>query len=117
MSTVPSDGAASLADLEMKGERPRESPPRARREDQVHSSEDVELSTMNAIHVDEPSVDVPTPADPGGRAQQLTELISFCAILWVFFLEGWNDGTSGPMLPRMQKHYGVRVKRGRRTTY
>ncbi|KAK7012688.1 major facilitator superfamily domain-containing protein [Favolaschia claudopus] len=23
------------------------------------------------------------------------------------FLEGWNDGTSGPLLPRMQKFYGV----------
>lgn len=41
------------------------------------------------------------------RKQRNTELMSFCALLWLIFVEGWNDGTSGPMIPAMQKHYNV----------
>lgn len=32
----------------------------------------------------------------------------FAAICWCFFLQGWNDGTAGPLLPRMQSVYHVR---------
>ncbi|KAA1472100.1 MFS general substrate transporter [Dentipellis sp. KUC8613] len=31
----------------------------------------------------------------------------FLACCWCFFLEGWNDGTTGPLLPVIQKHYNV----------
>lgn len=35
--------------------------------------------------------------------------IHFAAICWVVFVNGWNDGTTGPMLPRIQEYYGVRA--------
>lgn len=32
----------------------------------------------------------------------------FFAACWCLFLNGWNDGTTGPLLPVIQEHYGVR---------
>ncbi|KAI0760123.1 major facilitator superfamily domain-containing protein [Fomes fomentarius] len=33
--------------------------------------------------------------------------IHFFALCWCVFGMGWNDGTTGPMLPRIQEHYHV----------
>lgn len=30
------------------------------------------------------------------------------ALAWCFYLNGWNDGTIGPLLPRIQEYYNVR---------
>ena len=35
------------------------------------------------------------------------EYIGFAALMWCYFLEGLNDGTNGPLLPAIQKHYKV----------
>ena len=37
-------------------------------------------------------------------------LISFVTLCFSFFLEGWNDGTVGPLLPRIQAYYNVRSR-------
>ncbi|KAI0052084.1 MFS general substrate transporter [Auriscalpium vulgare] len=31
--------------------------------------------------------------------------LHFAALCWCFFLEGWNDGSTGPLLPSIQHHY------------
>ncbi|KAF8911268.1 MFS general substrate transporter [Mucidula mucida] len=41
------------------------------------------------------------------RERKLHSMIHFAAICWCFFLEGWNDGTTGPMLPTMQEYYHI----------
>ncbi|EJC98908.1 MFS general substrate transporter [Fomitiporia mediterranea MF3/22] len=41
------------------------------------------------------------------KKQRRMELMSFCALLWAIFMEGWNDGSNGPMLPAMQSHYHI----------
>jgi hypothetical protein len=33
-----------------------------------------------------------------------TQLLALC---WSLFLMGWNDGSTGPLLPTIQKSYGV----------
>ncbi|KAJ6545331.1 major facilitator superfamily domain-containing protein [Mycena capillaripes] len=33
--------------------------------------------------------------------------LQLCAIYFSMFLAGWNDGSSGPLIPRMQKFYNV----------
>lgn len=33
----------------------------------------------------------------------------FAALLWPLLLAGWNDGTIGPLLPRIQKVYHVHI--------
>ena len=37
------------------------------------------------------------------------EYIQFVALCWFHYLEGWNDGANGPLLPRIQRVYGVRL--------
>ncbi|KAI1792715.1 MFS general substrate transporter [Ganoderma leucocontextum] len=34
-------------------------------------------------------------------------LISFVTLCYAFFLNGWNDGTMGPLLPRIQSYYNI----------
>ncbi len=34
--------------------------------------------------------------------------VQFAALCWSMFLAGWNDGTTGPLLPRIQEVYNVR---------
>ena len=33
--------------------------------------------------------------------------IMYATLLWTMFLSGWNDGTTGPLLPRIQVVYHV----------
>ncbi|KAK0495180.1 MFS general substrate transporter [Armillaria luteobubalina] len=33
--------------------------------------------------------------------------LQFAAICWCFFLEGWNDGTTGPLMPVIQESYHI----------
>jgi len=41
------------------------------------------------------------------KKQKATERIQFSAVCWCLFLAGWNDGTTGPLLPRIQEVYHV----------
>lgn len=36
-------------------------------------------------------------------------LIQFFAICWCIYVVGWHDGSSGPLLPRIQQEYQVRL--------
>ncbi|KDQ58463.1 hypothetical protein JAAARDRAFT_129011, partial [Jaapia argillacea MUCL 33604] len=33
--------------------------------------------------------------------------IQFTALCWCIFLEGWNDGTTGPLIPAFQQYYNI----------
>ncbi|KAK7034523.1 hypothetical protein VNI00_012370 [Paramarasmius palmivorus] len=39
------------------------------------------------------------------KKQKRKALLHLGALYWCFFLEGWNDGSVGPLLPRIQKDY------------
>ncbi|KAL1740986.1 major facilitator superfamily domain-containing protein [Schizophyllum fasciatum] len=41
------------------------------------------------------------------KKQILTERVHFFAACWALILAGWNDGTTGPLLPRIQQVYGL----------
>jgi len=43
------------------------------------------------------------------KRMRRNELVHMGALCWMMFLVGWNDGTIGPMLPRIQDVYGVRT--------
>ncbi|KAF9440548.1 hypothetical protein P691DRAFT_96103, partial [Macrolepiota fuliginosa MF-IS2] len=45
--------------------------------------------------------------DTRTKKQKMTEKIQFSALCWTIFLAGWNDGTTGPLLPRIQEVYHV----------
>lgn len=42
------------------------------------------------------------------RKARLNERIQLFVLCWTMFLTGYNDGTTGPMLPRIQEVYHVR---------
>lgn len=46
-------------------------------------------------------------ADAQRRKEVRRERAAFGAIMFSMFMDGWNDGTSGPMIPAMQKYYNV----------
>ncbi|KAJ8694718.1 hypothetical protein PTI98_007369 [Pleurotus ostreatus] len=41
------------------------------------------------------------------KKQATTSWIQFATLCWCFFLTGWNDGTTGPLLPRIQEVYNL----------
>lgn len=44
---------------------------------------------------------------PITKKQIFAERIQLSALCWCLFLAGWNDGTTGPLLPRIQEFYHV----------
>ncbi|GAW03572.1 MFS general substrate transporter [Lentinula edodes] len=49
----------------------------------------------------------PTVTDQVARKQNRRSIIQFAALCWCFALEGWNDGSVGPLLPVIQTYYSV----------
>ncbi|TFK19731.1 MFS transporter, partial [Coprinopsis marcescibilis] len=58
----------------------------------------------DSSHLDLPEGRVPAHTGMQGRHKR-NSMIQFAALCWMVFLIGWNDGTTGPLLPRMQQEY------------
>ena len=41
------------------------------------------------------------------KRQRRKALLCFCSLCFCFFLAGWNDGSTGPLLPTIQRYYDV----------
>jgi hypothetical protein len=41
------------------------------------------------------------------KTQKTREQIQLAALCWFIYLEGWNDGSNGPLIPRIQHVYEV----------
>ncbi|KAL5501376.1 hypothetical protein ACEPAH_8636 [Sanghuangporus vaninii] len=41
------------------------------------------------------------------KEERRFEILSYCTTLGILFMQGWNDGTTGPLLPTMQSHYKI----------
>ena len=72
----------------------------------------IQLTTLeppnksSCVRVDPLEDQDPTPSEKGLFTK--TNL-HFGALCWCLFLAGWNDGTIGPLLPRVQGVYDVRI--------
>lgn len=49
------------------------------------------------------------PQSPPSKLHSSKARLQFICLCWTLFLAGWNDGTTGPLLPRIQKVYNVRA--------
>lgn len=49
----------------------------------------------------------PAAASQTTRKENRRSILHFVAVCWCFFLEGWNDGSVGPLLPVIQTYYAV----------
>ncbi|KAI0350865.1 MFS general substrate transporter [Trametes cingulata] len=56
---------------------------------------------------DEASSTAPAISAAQKAVYRRNSLIHFLALCFCVFCMGWNDGTTGPMLPRIQEHYHV----------
>jgi len=43
------------------------------------------------------------------RPHRVRARVQFATLCWTMYLAGWNDGSTGPLLPRIQKVYNVSV--------
>ncbi|KAF9528584.1 major facilitator superfamily domain-containing protein [Crepidotus variabilis] len=41
------------------------------------------------------------------RKQKIFAQVQFLTLCWTLFLAGWNDGTTGPLIPRIQEVYNI----------
>ena len=53
---------------------------------------------------------VPAISASQKAVQRRKFLLTFLSLCFSVFLNGWNDGTTGPLLPRIQSYYNVRVR-------
>ncbi|KIK56703.1 hypothetical protein GYMLUDRAFT_99125 [Collybiopsis luxurians FD-317 M1] len=51
--------------------------------------------------------DSPAVTSQIAKKQHRRSILHFAALCWCFILEGWNDGSVGPLLPIIQTHYSV----------
>ena len=59
---------------------------------------------ITASNTPDPSTNLDNQSSPAQRRHANLQLATLC---WTLFLAGWNDGSTGPLLPRIQKVYGV----------
>ncbi|KAJ7591682.1 MFS general substrate transporter [Mycena floridula] len=57
-------------------------------------------------HPGQPSAIVASEYRPSTK-QLKTEKVQFAALCWCMVLAGWNDGSTGPLLPRIQEVYNI----------
>ncbi|KAL5512758.1 hypothetical protein ACEPAG_3024 [Sanghuangporus baumii] len=63
-------------------------------------------STQNSMDVAS-GVKTPSVSSETSKKERRFEILSYCTTLGILFMQGWNDGTTGPLLPTMQSHYKV----------
>lgn len=66
----------------------------------MEDQEEIELDPLIRVQHD-----LKTPT----RLEARTAHAQFLALCWSLFLLGWNDGSTGPLLPRIQKSYDVKL--------
>jgi hypothetical protein len=67
----------------------------------------MELSPVTPVEKQNDDLESPSVLPAKHRTQKAREKIQFVTLCWFVCLEGWNDGSNGPLLPRLQKVYGV----------
>ena len=62
-----------------------------------------------AARDDEASVasSVPFVSSAERKRQKRKTYLCFATMCWMFFLFGWNDSSTGPLLPTIQRYYNV----------
>lgn len=73
---------------------------------------DIELARLDAVQGashsnDTTSSKIVSPSDLSRQSRKAH--IQFATLCFTLFLAGWNDGTTGPLLPTMQSYYHVSI--------
>lgn len=104
---------ASSGSLSLRARSPRPLQPF----DDVSKGGDIELAEIDVTQGLSHSVDAdgrksspaPSPLSdpPNLKVASWKTHLQFATLCFTLFLAGWNDGTTGPLLPRIQSNYHV----------
>lgn len=119
-SADPQDAFELQTIARLRKEQAERTPEEEEDEDDIEvykrTSEDIEAvpvtetaATSAAVSIRDDSSTAAIVSDSERRAHNRRSAVHYAALCWCFFLCGWNDGTTGPLLPRIQEHYGVRI--------
>ncbi|KAF9034189.1 MFS general substrate transporter [Hymenopellis radicata] len=80
--------------------------------DRVSGAEVMELDTISrkSVNITEearPVEDVESRIESPPSGYRIRSIAQFTACCWLKMLSGWNDGTSGPLIPRLQEVYQI----------
>ncbi|TFL07868.1 MFS general substrate transporter [Pterulicium gracile] len=110
-ATVTETAPLELTKLDTKGsqshqsihrlpkDRPDPSTPTSKANANGGSTSPTRTSTVEEANV--------PPNEGTAKEHKRRELVSFVSLCWCLFLAGWNDGTLGPMIPRIREVYNV----------
>ncbi|KAI0694037.1 major facilitator superfamily domain-containing protein [Cytidiella melzeri] len=76
-------------------------------------SEDIELATLGRSNATQTSNEgIPQPPEPPMSQSDQKRMkwgarLQLATVCWSIFTVGWNDGATGPLLPRIQEAYNV----------
>ena len=109
LAQIPSGLAKAESDVASLASRTDKAPPKVTVPD-VELAPGPSLPQSAAVStLDEPdsmsTAPILTAAEK--RAQHRWSRIHFAAFCWCFYLVGWNDGSTGPLLPTIQRHHNV----------
>ncbi|PPQ92297.1 hypothetical protein CVT25_008894 [Psilocybe cyanescens] len=76
----------------------------------VVSNHRSETSPGVSANADANQIQSTTSRTPKTKVQKRNSTIQFISLCWCIWLGGWNDGSTGPLLPRLQEHYNVRAQ-------
>jgi len=71
-------------------------------------SENIEMKDRIATTNTETAAPSSTVSIINTNAHRVRARIQFATLCYSLFLAGWNDGTTGPLLPKIQEVYHVR---------
>jgi hypothetical protein len=74
-----------------------------------NTTQDVEPTHHEELPVARSELDPLIPRDEKGptKKEERVARAQFLALCWALFVVGWTDGSTGPLLPRIQTFYGV----------
>ncbi|KAI0332817.1 MFS general substrate transporter [Cubamyces sp. BRFM 1775] len=109
-----SSGSASVAAAVSTGKKRAVADVSFREDAMLAKDDDVEIapsfpsSLAPSIRIDE-DTDSTAPAISSAQkaVYRRKNIIHFVTLCFAMFLNGWNDGTTGPLLPRIQSYYNL----------
>ncbi|KAF8761902.1 tetracycline resistance protein [Rhizoctonia solani] len=104
LSVLPNASRTSLSKAPSTGIERSASPSRRH----PHDQEAIEMNVLGEKPVDSTSMSsMAAPEIPAWTMSTKKEWIAIMACCSCLFMAGWNDATTGPLLPTIQAHYGV----------
>lgn len=69
----------------------------------------IELASLSRTSPNHTTTELPTPTTAGDRPAPSDRNVFLyrVALYALMFVEGWNDATTGPLLPVIQKRFGI----------